>query len=182
MIIRDATPADRPVIERMVRALVEHEGAVVADFSLDDDGLIILAERRHEIAGMIIAYPLSRPMLIGNLWVEPKHRRRGVGTRLMTEVMRYAARLGTEIIFDVHPENPTAARFYRAIGFEPFPARHEGAAETADVAAQVAAAGGSSSLSRRIGRAGAANTRCPAAFPGFGGRVVGVGAEDERLV
>jgi len=57
---------------------------------------------------------------IFNLWVEPAHRRRGVGRRLMGAAERWLRGAGAElIILNVGVHNAEALAFYEALDYRP---------------------------------------------------------------
>jgi ribosomal protein S18 acetylase RimI-like enzyme len=74
---------------------------------LEDDrpiGRLIVEQRPHEINLMDIA-------------LLPERRNRGMGARLIRNVMERAARLGLPVRLCVRKENPGALRLYRRLGF-----------------------------------------------------------------
>ncbi|WP_247728663.1 GNAT family N-acetyltransferase [Halovivax limisalsi] len=57
---------------------------------------------------------------LSNLWVEPAHRDRGIGTTLLSAVESELADRGVEICqIDVMASNDSARRFYRRAGYDP---------------------------------------------------------------
>ena len=53
-------------------------------------------------------------------WVDPRCRRQGIGRRLLEMAMAWAAAHGADHLrLWVDDTNPAAARFYRALGFQP---------------------------------------------------------------
>ena len=58
-------------------------------------------------------------LLIKALWIDPAHRRRGVGRQLVDHAFAEARRRGCHSAW-LDTSNPAAARFYQALGFEPF--------------------------------------------------------------
>ncbi|WP_170457488.1 GNAT family N-acetyltransferase [Ruegeria arenilitoris] len=58
-------------------------------------------------------------LLIKTLWVDPTHRRRGLGRQLLDHAFAEARQRGCHSAW-LDTSNPAAARFYQALGFEPF--------------------------------------------------------------
>jgi predicted acetyltransferase len=135
-----ATPADRPVVERLLQ-LYEYDVSAFMDQELDDDGLyrvmdldalwrpgyhVFLVRVNGRLAGF--AFVTRGPALLGpgkttlvdEFFVLRKHRRRGVGERV------------ARTVFDAFPgpweagtshRNPVATAFWRRVI-----ARHTGGA------------------------------------------------------
>ena len=66
----------------------------------------------HEIVGYVIFYPGGH---IVSIAVHPAYRRRGLGTRLVEEVLK---RTKGRAIVEVRESNEVAIRFYKRLGFE----------------------------------------------------------------
>jgi len=66
----------------------------------------------HEIVGYLIFYPGGH---IVSIAVHPAYRRRGLGTRLVEEVLK---RTKGRAIVEVRESNEVAIRFYKRLGFE----------------------------------------------------------------
>ncbi|MFB9233999.1 GNAT family N-acetyltransferase [Plantactinospora siamensis] len=72
--------------------------------------------------GMATGVPGDRADVVEliSMWVSPAARGRGVGDRLMVELLRWAAeRDAREVRLAVMPDNPAAIGLYRRHGFEP---------------------------------------------------------------
>jgi ribosomal protein S18 acetylase RimI-like enzyme len=55
---------------------------------------------------------------IADLWVDPEHRRKGAGPRLLVAAERYARRrYGAEITVNVDDGNAVACAFWSSLGF-----------------------------------------------------------------
>jgi len=93
-------------------------------------GLFLVAERKGVPVGFIIAAPEhppahvryesvpTRPCIVWELWVEPKHRAQGVGKRLLGEVERnFKQKRCDWIHLYVNASNVGAREFYRAVGY-----------------------------------------------------------------
>jgi diamine N-acetyltransferase len=80
-----------------------------------------------EMAGQLVAYVLlckgfeahtaKRRLWIGDLYVEPKARRNGVGRALVTALARHALALGCDAVYwELWRMNSSGEAFYRALG------------------------------------------------------------------
>jgi ribosomal protein S18 acetylase RimI-like enzyme len=94
------------------------------------EGFVLVAEQKSRPIGFIVTLPEppppharydsvpSRPCLIWELWVEPAHRSKGVGKRLLEEAeTRFRARGYDWVHLFVAAANPRARDFYRRAGF-----------------------------------------------------------------
>jgi ribosomal protein S18 acetylase RimI-like enzyme len=108
MRIRPASPADAAELTRMIEALAAHEGSDTTD--LPGGGTTLVAVKHGKPVGRITVYP---PILgvaeIRALWVDERHRRQGIGRKLLLAAIR---RAGTEISFTVAEGNSLALAFY----------------------------------------------------------------------
>jgi len=102
-ILRDATPADREPIERLVEAAyggyVELIGRRPAPMdaeyaALIRAGRVTVAERGGEIAGVLVLVPMGDHLLVENVAVDPAAQRTGLGRRLMARAEDEARALG----------------------------------------------------------------------------------------
>jgi ribosomal protein S18 acetylase RimI-like enzyme len=102
-ILRDATPADREAIERLVEAAygmyVERIGRRPAPMDADYAGLIgagrvTIAERDGDVVGAIVLVPMADHLLVENVAVDPAAQRAGIGRRLMAHAEDEARALG----------------------------------------------------------------------------------------
>lgn len=136
--VRQATPADIPALMRLKRLLAEGENSLhavrasAADWLRDGFGPLagfcaFVADVDGTTVGMATC---SRRTITGwngpviflqDLFVEPAHRRRGVGRALTARVAALACELGSPIVeLTVRSDNPAQA-FYRDNGFAPLP-------------------------------------------------------------
>jgi aminoglycoside 6'-N-acetyltransferase I len=134
LIIRRAGAADLPIWARMLAAL--HEDASVADWTAELETLKQLSEPyigflaftdEGEPIGMIDArvrnYAEGAPELhapyVEDLWVDPSHRRSGVGRRLLEAVEAWAVEQGFDWLgSDARLDNDESHQWHRSIGFE----------------------------------------------------------------
>ena len=57
---------------------------------------------------------------IDDVWIEPEHRRRGLGSRLVAELIRYFESQGVQALtLDLNQGNREAEAFWQGLGFEP---------------------------------------------------------------
>jgi GNAT superfamily N-acetyltransferase len=132
--IRSATPADVPLILRLVRELAEFERepqAVVATEDLLSDALFadkpaaeaVIAEHDSEPVGFALFFQnfstwTGRPgMYLEDLYVTPDARGLGVGTALLRHLARIAVDRGYgRFEWAVLDWNEPAISFYRSVG------------------------------------------------------------------
>jgi ribosomal protein S18 acetylase RimI-like enzyme len=102
-ILRDATPADREPIERLVEAAyggyVELIGRRPAPMDADyaaliAAGLVTVAERDGTVAGVLVLEPMPGHLLVENVAVDPAAQGTGLGRRLMAHAEDEARALG----------------------------------------------------------------------------------------
>jgi len=132
--LRTATPADVPVILRMVRDLAEYERAPDAVVATEEDFLrhgfgpsprfsVLLAEQDGEVAGFALWFFtfstwLGKPgVYLEDLFVRPELRARGIGKAMMIELARIAVREGCgRFEWSVLDWNQPSIDFYRSLG------------------------------------------------------------------
>lgn len=87
----------------------------------------IIAEEKHKPVGYISGRAIIRrdeePPTIGvisTMWVEPSHRNRGIGTRLVRDLLKRFSREGVQdITLRYVIGNKEAETFWTGLGFEP---------------------------------------------------------------
>jgi GNAT superfamily N-acetyltransferase len=132
--LRDATREDVPHVLRLIRELAHYERApeavVATEEDLARDGFgaeprfrVVLAERAGEVVGFafyFFAYSTweGRPVLyLEDLFVEPAHRKLGIGLALMKRLARVAVDAGcTRFHWQVLDWNAPAIAFYGRLG------------------------------------------------------------------
>ncbi|MEM3186510.1 MAG: GNAT family N-acetyltransferase [Conexivisphaerales archaeon] len=77
----------------------------------------------NELAGLINASKESSSVTIYQLYVLPKHQRKGIGTELINELVRYYG-LPISIMLKVEEKDTKGVAFYKKYGFS-FPRRAE---------------------------------------------------------
>ena len=132
--LRAATPADVPVILRLVRDLAEYERAPDAVVATEQDFLrqgfgpsprfsVLIAEEEGQVAGVALWFFtfstwLGKPGLyLEDLFVRPELRGRGIGKTMMIELARIAVRDGCgRFEWSVLDWNQPSIDFYRSLG------------------------------------------------------------------
>jgi ribosomal protein S18 acetylase RimI-like enzyme len=132
--VRAATPADVPALLRLKRQLAILEKPELALRATEGDWLrdgfgpraqftAFVAERAGTIVGMVTAserYYASwagSTLYIQDIYVDPPHRGRGIGTALLGCVAALALERGSPLVeLTVRADNP-ARRLYRRVGF-----------------------------------------------------------------
>ena len=136
LLVRPATPADADAIVSLGRAVAsEEELWLTYDRSRSDErrnlrGIrrdpnvaIFVAETPAGVAGRLsIArdrHPYSPHVAEVGLMVAADQRRRGIGSALMDEALKWARSAGiTKVELEVFPHNAPAISLYRKLGFE----------------------------------------------------------------
>ena len=85
----------------------------------DGGGLCLVADVDHQAAGFAVFRLIQFEAELLNLAVLPDLRRHGIGTLLLSAVLRRAAESGAASIYlEVRQSNAVALTFYRRFGFE----------------------------------------------------------------
>jgi GNAT superfamily N-acetyltransferase len=135
--IRPATAADVPTIDRLIRGLAEYE-RLAHEVVLDEDRLrehlfgprpfaeVLLAEDAGAVVGFALFFHnystfLARPgVYLEDLFVLPEHRGKGHGKALLRAVARLAVERGCgRLEWSVLDWNHPAIAFYRSLGAVP---------------------------------------------------------------
>ena len=123
MMIRTANTADIPSINRIEAqaATAAHWTAGTYERIFSHAGpprLILVAEENATIMGFVIALSSGKEWEIENIAILEEARRRGLGTRLLHEVLQHAQQAGAEAFcLEVRESNQTARRFYEKLAF-----------------------------------------------------------------
>jgi GNAT superfamily N-acetyltransferase len=95
-----------------------------ADYLADPSVLHWVAEDDGRITGELLCHHLRLPsgegseLLLYSIGVRASHRRRGIGTALVQEMLRWMKGAGVPEVW-VLADNPDAEAFYAACGFTP---------------------------------------------------------------
>jgi ribosomal-protein-alanine N-acetyltransferase len=125
VLIRKATPEDIAVIRKLERdsETAAHWGereydALFAAEAPRRLALLAAEERSAPILGFAIARCADDEWEIENVVVEGERRRQGVGSALISELVREARRSGAAaVLLEVRESNAPARRLYEKIGF-----------------------------------------------------------------
>ena len=130
MIIREGRKEDIPQVLKLIRELAEYENALdqVENNveSLEKDGFgkeplfkIFVADNNRKIIGMgLIYYRYStwkgKRLYLEDLIVKNKYRRKGVGSKLFNEIMKYGKKKSCSgLMFQVLNWNKLGINFYK---------------------------------------------------------------------
>jgi GNAT superfamily N-acetyltransferase len=133
MHIRLAIESDVPAILTLIRALATYErepdAVRIGETELRRDGFgpqplfeCLIAEDEGEAAGFALYFPIystwrGPSVHLEDLFVQPKHRGRGIGKALLARVASVAVARGcTRMQWDVLDWNTPAIEFYRSRG------------------------------------------------------------------
>ena len=125
--LRRYRPGDHPqVVALWRRAGIEispsDQASEIERTRQRDPGLFVLAVQGQEIVGAVLGRFDGRRGWINHLAVDPHLQGRGVGARLLREVVRRLQRLGCpKVNLHVLPSNRRVVRFYERVGFRPAP-------------------------------------------------------------
>ena len=129
--IRRADETDIPVLLMLaeefmseVEATQEKRMKILRKALKDPDYELVVAELDGETVGFIDQWIIhdfthgAKLSYIQNLYITPKHRRKGIGSRLLEEIIRSAEKKGVlEIHVVTEFENKPAINLYRKHGF-----------------------------------------------------------------
>jgi [ribosomal protein S18]-alanine N-acetyltransferase len=114
----DATDLERV---RTLLASVPEAAVWSADYSrlaLHGDLSVRVAEEEGIVCGLVVFRTMADEAEILNLAVDSTSRRRGIGSRLMEDVLAACKTAGVKRIFlEVRDSNDAARKFYLRIGF-----------------------------------------------------------------
>ncbi len=78
-----------------------------------------VARNDERVVGYIFAMIVREMGYIGNLAVDPEHRRKGIGGKLLNRMLEKMKEKGVEEVFlEVRPSNKIALKLYETRGFE----------------------------------------------------------------
>jgi [ribosomal protein S18]-alanine N-acetyltransferase len=125
MLIRNATPHDLPFIRALEQAseTAAHwaEGGYDALFAPEAPrriALVIAQDADEQICGFAIARCSADEWEIENVVVAPEHQRRGLGSALVSEVLKSACHAGaTSVLLEVRESNRPARQLYEKLNF-----------------------------------------------------------------
>jgi ribosomal protein S18 acetylase RimI-like enzyme len=83
-----------------------------------DRGHISIIEVGGERVGMIQILDQAGSVEIGELQIQPSHQNRGIGSRILSDVVNQAHKRGKSVTLSVALKNERAYEFYRRCGFQ----------------------------------------------------------------
>jgi GNAT superfamily N-acetyltransferase len=129
-VIRQAKPADRPVIERIVHdaygRYVSRIGRAPAPMNDDyklriAEGVVRVLTIQEEIAGLVVLLPKADYLLLDNIAITPERQGSGLGRRLIAFAEAEALRLGyTEIRLYTNIAMHENLAIYTKLGYQEF--------------------------------------------------------------
>jgi len=129
-VIRHAEPADRTVIERIVRdaylRYVARLGRAPAPMNDDyqariAEGVVRVLTIRDEVAGVVVLLPKADHLLLDNVAVRPERQGSGLGRRLIAFAEAEALRLGySEIHLYTNAAMHENLAIYTKLGYQEF--------------------------------------------------------------
>lgn len=123
--IHDARLEHEPAIERLeLHALAGDVARLweAVDARSNEPAIVLVATRGEEVYGFLTAssfwHGRSLTLWLNAVAVDERHRRRGIGSALIEELVVRARELGaTSVRLRVDPSNEQALALYRAAGF-----------------------------------------------------------------
>jgi ribosomal protein S18 acetylase RimI-like enzyme len=132
--IREARATDLRDILRLLRVQLDEQSVAISDDALQsattgiianpERGRILVAGVADEIVAVAVISFLwtlehgGEAAWLDELYVEPSHRRRGLGKRLIDAAMDVARARGCLALdLEVEPDHDAAVRLYEAVGF-----------------------------------------------------------------
>lgn len=125
VVLRNATLDDRDEVERLLTDyLYEFDGRTgpypyLDAYWTDPERIPFLIEAEGHSVGVCLIRVRDEGWSIAEFFVEPLHRRGGIGRIAVERVVERGRRAGAHHLeAKVHPDNGKAVRFWSAIGFE----------------------------------------------------------------
>lgn len=99
-------------------AVAEFERFPAAEFTAPDGSFVLLSQDGETVAGGAIRRYDADTAEIKRVWTSPRHRRQGLGRRVLAELERRAADLGyRRLVLTTGPRQPEAAGLYLSAGY-----------------------------------------------------------------
>lgn len=120
--LRDMQPVDLPVVVEIERASysVPWSEATFRGLLRRRDAELVVAVAGEQVIGYACFWCVVDQGELGNVAVSRAWRGRGLGARLLTEILLRAGRRSVrEVFLEVRPSNTTARRLYERFGFVP---------------------------------------------------------------
>jgi len=135
ILVRRATGSDRAKILRLIAEyhsseLLRPDPAKITQvieqlLRNKSSGILLVAHENMEVIGVAVAVSLPSTeagtmLIVQDLYVEARSRRRGVGRALVAKLLEEARAIGVERIdLEILPTNEAATGFWRSMGFRP---------------------------------------------------------------
>ena len=132
-LIERATLEDRQAVERLIAAYIQAEGlrprseriawAVEQQLRNRFPGVLLVAREKGAVVGVALAVytpsaELGRILTVNDFFVDPGHRRKGVGRSLVNKIVGEARAMRVDrVVLEVLPRNSEAVAFWKAVGF-----------------------------------------------------------------
>jgi ribosomal-protein-alanine N-acetyltransferase len=113
-------PADVPAVHRIERLSysVPWSEPTFRGLLQRADAELLVVELDGQLAGYAVFWQVLDQGELGNVAVDPVHRRRGLARRLVAAVMERAGERGVrELFLEVRPSNTGARQLYESLGF-----------------------------------------------------------------
>lgn len=128
LIIETPTSNDIPQMRQWASASPElwayegspwHSETTIQDY-IDNpkDDLILVAIIDGTLAGMILVNVLRDWAYLSSLYVDPNHRKKGIGKALIKKALEHVNKLGIDGFHLVTQPGSTAVQFYEKLGFK----------------------------------------------------------------
>lgn len=120
--LRDMMAADVPAVVAIERAsyTMPWSDATFRGLLRRRDAEMVTAEADGVVIGYAAFWCVVDQGELGNVAVSAAWRGRGIGARLVEEILRRAARRGVQEVFlEVRPSNSVARQLYERLGFHP---------------------------------------------------------------
>ncbi len=141
LVIRQAMPADRPELAKMLKEVLDYFESLAPDpladqmtpediwttsglsFTQDPVCATLIPEVDGRIAGYLAyhfgVWEIFPALFVAGLYVRPRFQSHGVGRAVMLEARKLAkARGATRMTWEVWRQNPRAIAFYESLGAE----------------------------------------------------------------
>jgi len=135
ILVKRATASDRAKILRLIAdyhssELLRPDPAKTSQvieqlLRNESSGILLVAHENMKVIGVAVATSLPSTesgsmLIVQDLYVEPRSRRRGIGRALIAKLLEEARAIGVERIdLEILSTNEAATGFWRSMGFRP---------------------------------------------------------------
>jgi predicted GNAT family acetyltransferase len=119
-VIRAANEDDIPALEEFYHQAVERDEfeGIFHPLQLKSDNYVVCEDQNEIIGAAGTHFETPYSVQLGNIYVSPKYRGRGIGRALTTAVVLGAIKTQRVPTLFVNEENTLARKLYESIGFE----------------------------------------------------------------